>query len=98
MEHNVALPLAAEEWEDGAVSINADNGAGDVVAWAEDDFSQEQKLAKAQFIVRACNAHEELMRALRDLREAATDAYKMGRIPAEPFVRAGNVLANVSGK
>lgn len=30
--------------------------------------------------------------ALRDLRDACTDAYKDGRIPAEPFVRAGNVL------
>lgn len=37
----------------------------------------------------------EMERALRDLRDACTDAYKIGRIPAEPFVRAGNVLAEV---
>ena len=33
------------------------------------------------------------LEALRDLRAACEDAYKAGRIPAEPFVRAGNVLA-----
>ena len=35
-----------------------------------------------------------LLAALADLREAATDAYKAGRIAAEPFVRAGNVIAD----
>ena len=35
----------------------------------------------------------ELLAALQDLRYAATDAYKAGRVPAEPFIRAGNVLA-----
>lgn len=35
----------------------------------------------------------EVYEALLDLYEAATDAYKYGRIPAEPFVRAGNILA-----
>jgi glutamate mutase epsilon subunit len=37
----------------------------------------------------------EAVAALQDLRDAATNAYKAGRIPAEPFVRAGNVLAKV---
>lgn len=41
-------------------------------------------------------AAEELRAALADLREASTDAYKSGRIAAEPFVRAGNVLAKAS--
>lgn len=35
----------------------------------------------------------ELESALRDLRDAATEAYKAGRIAAEPYVHAGNVLA-----
>ena len=43
-------------------------------------------------------AAPELAEALRDLREAATEAYKAGRIQAEPFVRAGNVLAKAEGK
>lgn len=38
-----------------------------------------------------------LLDALRDLREASTEAYKAGRIPAEPFVRAGNVIAEAEG-
>jgi hypothetical protein len=37
-----------------------------------------------------------LLTALSDLREAAADAYKAGRISAEPFVRAGNVLSDVT--
>lgn len=36
---------------------------------------------------------ETVLESLRDLREASTDAYKAGRIEAEPFVRAGNVLS-----
>jgi hypothetical protein len=36
----------------------------------------------------------ELLTALQDLRMASTEAYKHGRIPAEPFVRAGNLIAN----
>lgn len=38
-----------------------------------------------------------LLAALSDLRAACEDAYKAGRIPAEPFVRAGNVLAQTEG-
>ena len=49
------------------------------------------------------NAHliaaaPELLEALRDLREAATEAYKIGRIDPEPFVRAGNVIAKAIGE
>ena len=35
----------------------------------------------------------QLLTTLKDLREAVTDVYKQGRIPAEPFVAAGNVIA-----
>lgn len=45
----------------------------------------------------ACLREEAMLVALRDLRESVTDAYKSGRIPAEPFVRAGNVIAEVTG-
>lgn len=38
----------------------------------------------------------EARHALHELRLACTDAYKAGRIPAEPFVAAGNVLAETS--
>lgn len=38
-------------------------------------------------------AAPDMLEALRDLREAATEAYKAGRIDAEVFVRAGNVIA-----
>lgn len=45
----------------------------------------------------ACDGYtariEALTTALRDLTEACTDVYKAARIPAEPFVRALNVLA-----
>lgn len=37
--------------------------------------------------------YKALLDALRDLHAASVEAYKRGRIPAEPFVRAGNVLA-----
>lgn len=40
----------------------------------------------------------ELLDALLDLRAACTDAYKAGRIPAEPFVAAGNVIAKAKGE
>ena len=39
------------------------------------------------------NPYQQMVEALRDLRDATTEAYKAGHIPAEPFVRAGNVLA-----
>jgi hypothetical protein len=42
--------------------------------------------------------HAALVEALKDLRAAVTDAYKAGRIPAEPFVRAGNVIAKAEGR
>ena len=48
--------------------------------------------------VRAVNSHDALVAALRDLRKDVTDAYKAGRIPAESFVRAGNVLAEAEAK
>lgn len=35
---------------------------------------------------------DDVLAALTDLHDACVPAYKMGRIPAEPFVRAGNVL------
>lgn len=46
----------------------------------------------------ACNAPliesaPELLRALKALREATTEAYKVGRIDALVFVEAGNIIA-----
>lgn len=41
---------------------------------------------------------EALWDALADLRAAAAYAYQTGRINAEPFVRAGNVLADANRK
>src|SRR5688572_16168182 len=43
-------------------------------------------------------AAPDLLAALSDLRESTTEAYKSGRIPAEPFVRAGNVIAKAEGR
>ena len=40
----------------------------------------------------------DLLEALKDLRAAATAAYKSGRIPAEPFVHSGNVIAKAEGR
>lgn len=48
--------------------------------------------------LRLMNAAPALLAALKDLREAASDAYKSGRISAEPFVRAGNVISEAEGK
>lgn len=39
-------------------------------------------------------SHPALLDALRDLRDASEAAYKSGRIAAEPFVRAGNLIAD----
>lgn len=52
---------------------------------------------KLEFESQAADAPD-LLAALRDLREACVDAYKAGRIPAEPFVRAGNVIAKAEGE
>lgn len=42
---------------------------------------------------RNASTQPETLRALVDLREACAEAYKAGRIDAEAFVRAGNVIA-----
>ena len=51
---------------------------------------------KCEANARLIAAAPELFEALRDLREACVDAYKQARIEAEPFVRAGNVLARIT--
>lgn len=43
-------------------------------------------------------AAPDLLEMLKELRESVTDAYKSGRIPAEPFVRAGLVIAKAEGR
>ena len=43
-------------------------------------------------------AAPDLLQSLKNLRSAATDAYKSGRIDALAFVEAGNVLARAEGK
>ena len=40
----------------------------------------------------------ELLEVLMDLRESVIDAYRAGRIAAEPSVRAGNVIAKAVGQ
>lgn len=69
--------------------------------------SHEQDMANAERIVACVNALEgiadpsaipEVIAALSDLREAVTNAYKSGRIPAEPFIRAGLALSKVEGR
>jgi hypothetical protein len=57
-----------------------------------DERRLAELVASALAAARLAGAREAL-EALSDLRDAATDAYKQGRIAAEPFVRAGNVLA-----
>lgn len=37
-----------------------------------------------------------LVAALTNLREACEEAYKSGRIPAEPYIAAGNVLSSIT--
>lgn len=55
--------------------------------------------ATATEIAFRCNVHDELVKALRDLREASTVAYQRGGVDALAFVTAGNVLARAeSGK
>lgn len=60
--------------------------------WAPADDGEGQ--ANAVLIATA----PDLLEALRDLRESAMEAYKLGHIPAEPFVRAGNVIAKADGR
>jgi len=54
----------------------------------KDDSARRTRLLLRQ----AAAALEAQVQVLRDLRESCIDAYRAGRIPAEPFVRAGNVL------
>lgn len=49
--------------------------------------------ANAQFITRACNCHDDLLEALRDLRDAAHS----GGFPHEAIKRADTVLAKIQG-
>ena len=51
-------------------------------------YDGERDAANLRLIQKA----PELLTILRDLHDACIEAYKAGRIPAEPFVRAGNIL------
>lgn len=55
---------------------------------------RHEDMANAHLIAAA----PDLLAALEDLRLACADAYKAGRIDAEAFVRAGNVLARARGE
>lgn len=72
-----------------SVIARVDGGAVDPAFFGMDDDTMR---ANASLIAAA----PELLAALTDLREACAGAYKAGRIPAEPFVRAGNVIAKAS--
>jgi len=52
----------------------------------------------AQANARLIAAAPELLKALSDLRKACVEAYKAGHISAEPFVRAGNIIAKAKGE
>lgn len=60
-----------------------------------DHSAREQGAARVAFLN---GSSADLLSVLRDLRAACTDAYKSGRIAAEPFVAAGNVLAKAEGR
>jgi len=66
----------------------------DLEVGGEGSVSLSEACANARLIAAAPEMYE----ALRDLREACTEAYKAGRIEAEPFIRAGNALDKAEGK
>lgn len=72
-------PLKKSPGTDAAYYIAADRSAAGIAARADLKRLMDDRLI--------------LMAALWDLREACTEAYKAGRVAAEPFVRAGNVYA-----
>lgn len=55
-------------------------------------YRDDLEAALAAEVSRLSSA-EAVVEAARDMREACVDAYKIGRIPAEPFVRLGNALS-----
>lgn len=78
-------PWSADKMTGGSWCVCTDSGAiADVWTTAQD--------------ARLIAAAPELLQALAVLRGACTQAYKAGRIAAEPFVRAGNVIAKAEGK
>ena len=98
------LTHTPEPWE---TSVNEDRqwdiceaGGGDMIAdLAFRGHEGEADAKRIAVCVNACEGMKDpeaevkaLREALADLRAACTDVYKQGRIPAEPFVRAGNVL------
>ena len=79
--------------------LGTDAGPLHRVAGEKRDFKPHPKsaaIANANGLVLAASA--ELLKALKDLREACTDVYKTGRIAAEPFVTAGLVIAKAEGR
>ena len=62
--------------------------------WAPEVVARKMGLDidQAEAVILACRNHDSLLGALKDLREVSTDAYKAGRVLAEPFVRAGNII------
>lgn len=69
--------------------------------WCGDISEKTRRMATEFRKLEAADAHliaaaPALLEALRNLRESVTDAYKAGRIPAEPFVAAGNIIAKAT--
>lgn len=82
----VESPLGADyEW-----SVESPNG---VVAWVA-GIGDAEAVANAKMFAAA----PKMLKALKDLREAATEAYKAGRVDALAFVTAGNVIAEAEGR
>lgn len=65
-------------------------------SWDKTVNSEAREVAAANANLIA--AAPDLLAALRDIRAACADAYKAGRIDAEPFVRAGNAIAKAEGR
>jgi hypothetical protein len=78
-------------------SIRADDGDGHVALLAGSDFNVATEEANAAFIVRACNAHDALVAALRELIDDADNsgvtAHFKGRGFDESIEKARAALA-----
>lgn len=89
-------------WRDRRAGLNANAAAAHARIDAATKrayrtaLDAEDELAEPDMLPTTDPRLRQACEALMDLIEACRDAYNLGRIPSEPFVRARNVLAEIT--
>lgn len=78
-----------------------DDARGEIIAECQPHYVDKKSKENAAFIVRAVNAHDELLAALKKIREMVQQCNASNAVAVQEYLRSGNgakAIAKAEGK